>query len=140
MGADTLIGGAGNDVFEYAAPSDGGLVAVNDTAANQGVSGDSIADFASGVDTITFLSSGFGNLAAGALTDGVNFSTISASYTGVNPGTNAAHDAGNASFVFSTADQTLYFDPDGTSAGYSVIASVQTGASVAASDIEIVAA
>ena len=71
------------------------------------------------------------------MTEGVNFSTISASYDGTNPGSNTNHAAGDASFVFSTVDETLYYDPDGTGPGYTVVAETPGTVAVAA-DVEIV--
>ncbi len=59
-------------------------------------------------------------------------------YDGTNPGGNTNHDANLGSFVFSTADDTLYFDDDGTGPGYIVIATLDNGATLAATDIALV--
>ena len=122
-GADTLTGNNGNDDFYYNATSEGG---------------DTVADFSSGNDEFVFLQSAFGNLNTGTL-DSSNFSTIGTSYDETN-GTSSAATGGTAGFIFSTADNRLTYDADGNggAAGFT-IATLSSG-SVAASDIEIVAA
>ena len=122
-GADVLEGGAGADVFAYADASEGG---------------DTIVDFTAGEDMVALLAEGFGNLALGTLTDGVNFSSITGSYDGTIAGTNSEFDAGNATFIFSEADDTLYYDANGAVAdGYTAIVTVQDGASVTAAAITV---
>jgi Ca2+-binding RTX toxin-like protein len=148
-GADTLTGGAGNDtmtlgggadVVAYTAPADGNAVATNVVRGT--TRGDSINDFLSGTDQLTFTDLGFDDgsddLAAGALTDGVDFSIINTAFDGTDAGTNTNFDAGKVSFVFSTFDNTLYYDANGTGAGYTVIATFEDGSAPAAGDIVIV--
>ena len=72
----------------------------------------------------------------GALTDRVNFSVINEIYDGTNAGTNTEHPAGADSFIFSTSDQRLVYDSDGSAGGYQVMATLDSG-TVAASDVEI---
>lgn len=137
-GRDALIGGAGIDTFLYGTPGDGAFVAANGTRG--AIAGDRVVDFVSGADRFRFNDATFdpaGDIGLGALTQGVDFSVIGAAYNGVNAGANANHAAGEATFVFSTADRTLYHDANGAAAGYTVIATLDTGA-VAASDIQIV--
>lgn len=95
-GADVLTGGSGADLFIY-----NGL----------GEGGDTIADFASGVDMLQFATTAFGSL-AGSLTDGVDFFDFSTSSPedaesalGSSPAFFLADDDGNPA---------LYFDPTGT--------------------------
>ena len=57
-------------------------------------------------------------------------------YDGTNAGTNTEHAAGNDSFIFSTNDLRLVYDPDGSSGGYQIMATLGSD-SVAASDVEI---
>ena len=136
-GRDMLIGGAGADTFNYVDPSDGGLVVANVIAADVGVAGDTVISFESGTDRFTFVQSAFGGLPAGLLTDGLNFSSIAGPYDGTNAGANTNHAGGAPSFIFSLADETLYYDPDGTGAGYVVIATTPNDV-VTAADIKIV--
>jgi serralysin len=136
-GRDVLIGGGGGDTFRYVAQTDGTFVADNVTRGS--AAGDRIVDFATGVDRFRFDAAAFdpdGALGNGLLTQGVDFSVIATQYNGTNAGANANHAAGAASFVFSTADRTLYFDADGAAAGYTVVATLDAGA-VAATDIKI---
>jgi hypothetical protein len=46
-------------------------------------------------------------------------------------------DTDKPHFIFDTATHTLYFDSDVTAPGYTVVAEVQDGATVTASDIQI---
>jgi Ca2+-binding RTX toxin-like protein len=135
-GSDVLRGGSGSDVFDYAATSDGGAVSSNQTASAAGVTGDRIQDFVSGTDEFNFLQSAFGNLSTGALTNGASFSSINNPYDGTNPGTNSNFNAGNSTFIFDSTD-TLYYDANGSSAGYTVIATT-LGTNIVAADLEIV--
>jgi Ca2+-binding RTX toxin-like protein len=145
-GEDTMTGGAGDDFFQYGrrfeADEETGVVATNQTAADAGVRGDEISDFTSGADGFHFFQDKFnaqGNVDLGFLSDGVNFSTIAGSYDGTNQGTNSEADAGRDSWIFSTSDLTLYYDPNGDAAGYNVVATIQAGGTVVAGDIEIIA-
>ncbi len=98
---------------------------------------DEITDFTSGTDTLEFVASAFGNLAIGNLTNGINFSVIDGGYDGTNAGVNLNHGLGLSSFVYSKSDGVLFYDDNGSGAGYQAVADVsQPGAS----DIEIVAA
>ena len=135
-GADRLGGGGGADVFGYQATSDGNAVSSNVTAAAAGVSGDTIEDIVSGTDKFNFVSSAFGGLSTGALTNGTNFSIITEAYKGDNAGTNSEFTAGDPTFIFDSTD-TLYYDSNGSSAGYTVVATM-TGTNITAADVEIV--
>jgi len=137
VGQDELPGGLGADTFRYNGPDHGGTVTSNGTRGS--VAGDTITDFVSGVDSFSMLNTSFagGVLPDGALTEGASFSVIDVAYNGTNAGDNANHDAGLATFVFSIADSTLYYDDDGDGAGYFVIATLATGGAVAAGDIVI---
>lgn len=140
-GSDILTGGLGGDTFRYGALADGAAVATD--IARGAVIGDTIIDFAAGTDILAFLAAAFDPGAAigvGAVTVGVSYSVIGAAYDGTNAGVNTNHGNDLASFVFSTADSTLYYDADGAGAGYTVVATLTNGATPGANDIQIVAA
>lgn len=117
-GTDTLTGGAGNDVFRYQA--------VNEL-------GDVITDFGNNVssnDSFQFILSGFAaaGLSAGALAAS-QFQTRA---------DNIAQDADDR-FIFNTTDDTLWYDVDGTgSAAAVMVADLQAGAVVTASDMILI--
>jgi len=137
-GADTMTGGNGPDVFYYDDVNDG-LAVANNTAfsAIAGAQTDTITDFGNEHDMLKLLGSAFGDLAPGTLTAGINFSVIADSYDGTNAGANANFAAGEGTFIYSTADNTLHFDGNGTDAGYTALAHMDQPAP---SDVEIVAA
>jgi Ca2+-binding RTX toxin-like protein len=142
VGQDTLMGDdgpgdAGADVFSYGDKFDGGQVAANVTRG--AVSGDTILDFVSGEDTIkvNFLDFGVGLGGLGPLVLGQNFSVIGAQYDSTNPGANSNFSGAQPTFVFSTADDTLYFDDNGPGAGYTVIATFANGEAPVAGDFDV---
>ena len=137
-GADTMTGGNGPDTFYYDNVNDGLAVATNTAfSAIAGAQTDTITDFGNGPDMLKLLSSAFGDLAPGTLTAGINFSVIADSYDGTNAGANANFNAGEGTFVYSLADNTLHFDGNGADAGYTALAHMDQPAP---SDVEIVAA
>ncbi|MBF0392441.1 MAG: M10 family metallopeptidase C-terminal domain-containing protein [Alphaproteobacteria bacterium] len=117
-GVDTLAGGAGDDTFVWNAPAEGG---------------DLLKDFATGADRLQFDGGAFG-LPSGTLSAGA-LSKISTLYTGTN-GTAAAFKAGAPSFVLDSS-RTLYWDANGSAAGYTKIAKLAAG-TVNAADIRVV--
>ena len=117
-GVDTLWGGAGADTF---------IFRESGTA-----NADSIGDWASGSDKLHLDDSAFaaigaaGNFAAG---DGRFWAAA---------GATAGHDA-NDRVVYNTSTGSLYYDADGSGSGASqLIATVQSGATVAATDIVVI--
>ena len=82
------------------------------------------------------MSSGFGNISAGTLTTGTNFSIIDAAYDGTNAGTNSEFTASDPTFIFDSTD-TLYYDTNGSSAGYTGVTTTE-GTDITAADVEIV--
>jgi len=141
-GSDTITGGRGIDViaggrglttpdtFIFIDPADGSLVSSNVTKGD--VAGDTIGDFEAGHDKFQFISSAFGNLSTGTLSSS-SFTSLQASdaqYDGTNSGKSGAI------FIYDNTN-TLYFDPDTSAAGYTVIAQTQSGISVANTDIDI---
>ena len=127
-GADVLTGGAGADIFVYNAPGEGG---------------DSITDFAFGIDKFQFVASEFGNLTTTNF-DGVSGSTPDITgkelviFTG---GTFASLELAQAKalgsstspgfFVYTNAanETVLAFDSNGTIAGgFTKVASLGTAA------------
>ncbi len=137
-GADTLDGGTGLDTFAFQNSSDGFFIDTNRTRTGSEL-GDTLVGFQTGIDTLEFDATNFG-LAAGALAEGTNFSIIGAAYDGTNAGANSEFDLDNPTFIYSTADKTLYYDADGdaTDNGYTVVATVQSGDDIAVGDIAVV--
>ncbi len=141
-GRDTMTGGTGTDSFRYLVPGDGALI--GDNVTRGAVKGDTITDFTP-QDVFLIVGTGFdpdasdvGLPTAGNLTTGESFSVIETRYNGtLAAGTNTNWDDGTPTFVFSTADSTLYFDADGVNDGYTVIATLQDGAAVTELEISI---
>jgi len=132
-GIDVIAGGDdGSDIFRFVDPADGSLVSSNVTKGD--IVGDTIGDFNSGEDKFQFISSAFGNLSTGTLSEN-NFADLRASDKPYN-GTNS--EKSGAIFIYDNTN-TLYFDPDTSSAGYTVIAQTQLNISVAFTDIDIAA-
>jgi len=129
-GIDTLTGGSGDDVFHYDSTFDGASASDGQSGLQ---TGDQITDFTSGTDQFQFSNSAFGfGSSKGSFTAGTNFFTKD-NYDGTNSGaTSGAH------FVFDSGSRTLYHDDDPSQDGYTVVATVQSGASVSASDIGLV--
>ena len=136
-GVDTLRGDLGNDVFRYNATTDGTAVASNQTAASAGAVSDEILAFCTVTDSFSFSSGSFTGVSLGALTNGTNFTSIATAYDGTNASGMAAWSAGNASFIFDSATNNLYYDSNGVAAGYTLVAHISSG-SVAAADITVV--
>ncbi|MCB2108897.1 MAG: hypothetical protein KDE14_14405, partial [Rhodobacteraceae bacterium] len=121
-GADTITGGGGADVFVYNSLDD---------------IGDAITDFVSGEDAIRLDAQAFG-LGDGAIVAGQNFSIIGGSFDGSAAGTNAAFDLRQTALIYSEADHALYVDTNGAEpGGYAVIATLQSGATLTAADIQL---
>jgi len=144
-GNDKLIGGAGRDILagglgadSFVFDSSDGLftVAGNTSYSAAGGTPDTVTDFVSGTDTLRVLQSAFANMALGALSNGISYSVIAGSYDGTNAGVNLNHGLGQASFIYSQADHTLFFDGNGNGAGYQAVADI---AQLAAGDIQVVA-
>jgi Ca2+-binding RTX toxin-like protein len=105
-GADTLTGGKGNDIFHFDSMDD---------------VGDTITDFKSGKDSLTFDADAFnanydpdtGELDAGAFESLAEF----------DPGTPSS----SAAFVFDQGSDNLYYDESGIGEGYTLVATVNDG-------------
>ena len=136
VGDDIMAGGVGADTFVYEDSAGLFTVVGNTSFSGAGATTDTVTDFLLGTDSLHMLQSAFGGMALGALTNGVSFSVIAGSYDGANAGINLNHALGQASFVYSQADHTLFFDGNGSGAGYQAVADI---AQLAAGDIEIVA-
>jgi Ca2+-binding RTX toxin-like protein len=116
-GVDTLWGGAGEDVFIF-----------RETGT---ANADTIGDWSSGSDEIALDNAAMGALGAdGAFVAGD--ARFWASSTGV------AHDA-NDRVIYNTSTRSLYYDADGNGSGAAqLIATVQAGATIAATDISVI--
>jgi len=105
FGSDTLFGGLGSDAFIYGSSAEGG---------------DTILDFASGVDKIQLDAPGF------------NITTLPSNW--FVAGTQAT--AANAQLIWNAANRTLSFDADGTGSGAAVVLATFGGsANLTQSDI-----
>ncbi len=116
IGNDRLVGGAGNDVLNG---GDGTDTFVFDTAPNAATNLDTVQDFTSGTDKLSFSRAVFTGFAAtGAM-------SVDAFWSGA--GVNAAHDATDR-FIYNTTTGALWYDADGTGATAAVQVAVLTGA------------
>ena len=109
----------------------------NNTFSSSGMRTSRITDFVSGSDKIVINNASFDDISdfiSGPLVSGVSFSKISAAFNGTNAGVNTNHGNGLPTFIYSTNDAVLYYDSDGSSAGYQVIAHV---GNLSASDIVV---
>lgn len=131
-GIDQLIGGAGADRFILGELTEG-VPAFDELV---GVQGNAVLDFESGVDKLVIgVNSGtFGEL-DGPVQLNVNFFEV-ADFDGTNSG----GETGQAFLVFDPNSNTLYHDDSSASEGYTALFTVQDGASVAASDVELAVA
>jgi len=133
-GSDTLVGGSGGNTYFFQDPGSivdaqngDGFIITDNRLKGPSENGDFIVGFKTGQDVVEF--------AAAFNLQGSYFSTISGSYDGTNAGANADWAAGKASLIYSQADHTLYYDANGAGAGYQVVATVQSGDQVHASDV-----
>ncbi|MGH6718067.1 MAG: calcium-binding protein [Alphaproteobacteria bacterium] len=130
-GGDLLIGGQGADT---AKGNDG----ADTLRMNQpGHGGDLVVGFASGTDRFEFATAAFGGQPGALPADHFHALDAATVYDGANAGTVATTNV----YVFDLdADGdggVLYFDADTTTAGYTVVATLDTGA-VAAGDVELI--
>ena len=125
-GDDTLAGGAGNDALWGGGGADAFVFREMGTA-----NADQIGDFSSGSDKLHLDDAAF--TAIGAMG---NFAAADARFKANSSGT--ATDT-NDRVVFNTSTGQLYYDADGSGSGAAqLIATVQSGATVAATDIMVI--
>jgi Ca2+-binding RTX toxin-like protein len=125
-GSDTLAGGGGIDTLWGGAGADTFIFREAGTA-----NADTIADWTSGSDEIAL-----DNAIMNALGADGDFVAGDARFWASSTGT--AHDA-NDRVLYNTNTRSLYYDADGTGSGAAqLIATVQAGATIAATDISII--
>ena len=125
-GADTLIGNAGNDVLTGDQLGDTFVFNVAPGAANA----DLITDFTSGSDTLLLDGNDFASIGAG------NFGAGDARFAANTSGT--AQDASDR-VIFETDTGQVWYDADGSgAAARQLIATLQGGATLVATDIDVV--
>ncbi len=149
LGNDTLEGGAGNDTLTNGVLLDGGdgndtLYAANNTLIGgagadsfvfssrpSGTGAASISDFASGSDKIHLDARAMRELDVGG-----NFAAGDARFYAA-AGATAGHDADDR-VVFNTSTGQVFYDPDGSgSAASNLLATLQPGATLTATDIVV---
>lgn len=134
-GSDELTGGTGNDTLVFESTGDVTLHALN-TVRGADEFGDLIHGFETGSDTLEFDGLAFDFEPGTTLTNGADFFVIDTAYSGTIPGSETSFPA----FIYSTADDTLYYDANPTADGYHIVATVQSGDDIAANDITFVSA
>ncbi|MBX9665400.1 MAG: M10 family metallopeptidase C-terminal domain-containing protein [Novosphingobium sp.] len=118
IGNDTLIGGTGNDTLNGGTGTD---IFVFNAAPNAATNFDTLQDFTSGADKLSFSRAVFTGFAAtGAM-------SVDAFWSGA--GVNAAHDATDR-FIYNTTTGVLWYDADGTGATAAVQVAQLSGALV----------
>jgi Ca2+-binding RTX toxin-like protein len=122
-----MTGGGGNDTFEFNNPLDGGGQGTGITITNTNT--DTITDFSTANDIIAVSAAGFG----GGLTFGEVFNS-----TQVQNAANATFTNSAERFLFDTANHTLYYSPDGTTANEHAIAILNNVASINATNVHVV--
>jgi Ca2+-binding RTX toxin-like protein len=142
-GADSLIGGNGNQTLSSRGGNDtlAGGVGVDTLWGGSGVdsfvfresgtaNADSIADFASGSDKFVFDANAMSAIGANG-----NFAASDARFAANATGT--AQDADDR-VIYETDTRQVWYDPDGTGASArQLIATLQSGATLVATDIEV---
>jgi len=126
-GADTLYGGGGVDTLTGGAGADTFVFDNSPSTANV----DTITDFVSGTDHITFSLDHFKALS------GIGAVAAEAFWSGA--GVNTAHDADDR-LIYNTTTGQLWYDPDGTGASHAVLIAKLSGhPDLAVGDLLIVA-
>jgi serralysin len=126
-GNDTLNGGAGNDTLTGGLGNDSFIFNQTPGAANA----DQITDFTSGTDKIRLDGSVMTQIGASG-----NFAAGDARFFAA-AGATGGHDADDR-VVFNTTTGQLFYDADGNGAGSAqLIATLQSGAALAATDIAV---
>lgn len=133
-GQDQLSGGAGIDDFVYKAASDGVMFGTNGIRGSY--TGDRITDFQSGTDKILLSAKAFG-LPTGEAAQGVDFITLATQFNGSNAAVGGSDFAAKHACLIFDSTGTLYYDKNGSDAGYTALCTVQAGAKITAHDINV---
>ncbi|MBI06677.1 MAG: hypothetical protein CMM54_06825, partial [Rhodospirillaceae bacterium] len=136
-GQDILVGGDGADSFKFLNPTDGVAVTSNSTVPDSSAaSANNFFDFTTSQgDKVSIVSGTFG---INSLTTGTNFFAVT-NYNGTNANGSTAVTVPH--LIFDSAagdgDGVLIFDDTSATAGYTVLAEVNSGQQISISDIEI---
>ena len=129
IGDDDLTGAGGNDTLVYVSTDDITHFA-SDTARGVTDTSDRIFGFETGSDTLEF------NGAAFDVSGTIDFFTTNVAYDGNISDDIEAPDPVGGFFVYSTADDTLYYDDaNNDNNGYYIVATVESGDAITADDL-----
>ncbi len=116
---DELTGGTGADLFRYDDVANLDHVAANIPATTSDRFGDVITDFNAADGDLLFFDPA--TFAVTQVIDGVTFATVAGEYDGTNGNGASAWTTDNAAFL-QDATGNLYYDPNGSAAGYYIVA------------------
>ncbi|MBT3275592.1 MAG: hypothetical protein HN368_20725, partial [Spirochaetales bacterium] len=131
-GADSITTGTGTDIFRYHNKTDGEVVTAN-RSDHSSHAGDTWADFDSGTDSIA-LSDKF-NLGS-AIVTGTNFEVLAAAFDGTNA-VSSRFGVGAETLIHDTVNDILFYDDNGSAAGFTVLAELSNGETILASDFAL---
>jgi Ca2+-binding RTX toxin-like protein len=131
-GQDSITTGSGTDIFRYHNKTDGEVVSAN-RSDHSAHAGDIWVDFDSGSDSIA-LSDKF-NL-GNAIVTGTNFEVLGVAFDGTNA-VSSRFGAGAETLIHDTVNDILFFDDNGSAAGFTVLATLSNSETILSSDFTL---